>query len=135
MKLLSINVRGLGGEKKWKYIKELIVMEKPGLLCVQETKLINVNASKCFSLWGSNDASWIHKGTDKEGRGILTMWDTKVFKCDRSVDGKGFVLVIWQYIGGESGIDVNVVVLNVYAPCSNNEKCCCGEKLKMCWLM
>jgi len=52
MKVISLNVRGLGGDIKWKYIKELIGKEKPGIMCAQETKLISVSASKCFGLWG-----------------------------------------------------------------------------------
>jgi len=50
MKLISINIRRLGGDIKWKYISELIVKEKPGLICIQETKLASVNAYKCYSL-------------------------------------------------------------------------------------
>jgi len=44
----------LEGNIKWKYLRELIIKEKPGMVCVQETKLVSVNASKCYSLWGSN---------------------------------------------------------------------------------
>ena len=34
MKLISINIRGLGGDIKRKYIRELIRKEKAGVLCV-----------------------------------------------------------------------------------------------------
>ena len=54
------------GDVKWKYITELVDKEKASVLCVHETKLVSLNASKCFSLWGSNDISWVHRGIDSE---------------------------------------------------------------------
>jgi len=69
MKLVSINIRDLGGDVRWKYLKELISKENPGLLFVQETKLTNLLASKCYSMWGNNDITWIHRGIDRERKG------------------------------------------------------------------
>jgi len=57
MKIVSINIRGLGGDVKRKYLRELISKEDPGLFLVQETKLTKLDDSKCYSLWGSNDIS------------------------------------------------------------------------------
>jgi len=122
MKIISLNVRGFGGDVRWKYMKELISKEKPGLVCLQETKLISVSAFKCFGFWGSNDVSWIHKGIDNEGGGILTLWDKKVFNCTKSVDGKGYVLIEGVYNCISSGKDVKVVIMNIYTPCPNKEK-------------
>jgi len=51
MKIVSINIRGLGGEVKRKYLRELVSKEDPGLLLVQETKLTKLDDSKCYSLW------------------------------------------------------------------------------------
>lgn len=39
MSLISLNIRGLGGEVKWSYLKSLIDKEKHGVVCIQETKL------------------------------------------------------------------------------------------------
>ena len=122
IKLISINIRGLGRDIKRKYIRELIRKEKAGVLCVQETKLVKLDDAMCYNLWESNDISWVHKGVDKEGGGILTMWDNKLFKCESSVKGKGFVLVMGDYCCGESGVVVKVLILNIYAPCSIKDK-------------
>ena len=107
---------------KWKYIKELIHKEKIGVLCVHETKLVSLNVSKCFNIWGSNDISWVHRGIDREGVRIVTMWDNKIFNCDMSEEGNGFVLVVRDYKYGVFGQDVKVLIMNIYAPCSNKEK-------------
>jgi len=66
MKLVSINIRGLAGDIKWKYLRELIHKKKVGVLCVHETKLVSLDVAKSFSLWDSNDISWIHRGIDKK---------------------------------------------------------------------
>jgi len=55
MNLISLNIIGLGGDVKWNYLKSLIIKEKPGIVCIQETKLISLRSQNCFSLWGSND--------------------------------------------------------------------------------
>jgi len=122
MKIVNINIRGLGGDVKRKYLRELVSKEDPGLLLVQETKLTKLDDSKCYSLWGSNDISWIHRGADKEGGGILTLWDNKKFTCSRSEEGKGFILTEGMYKSGDSVVGVKVIVLNVYALCSNSDK-------------
>jgi len=57
MSIISINIRGLGGNVKWNYIKELVRKENPIVICIQETKLAKLIDLKCYSLWGSNDIS------------------------------------------------------------------------------
>ena len=42
---------------------------------------------------GSNDIGWVHKNVDKEGEGILTLWNNNVFQCERIEEGKGFIAV------------------------------------------
>jgi len=41
MSLISINIRGLGGGLKWKYLHSIVRRENPGVVCIQETKLLN----------------------------------------------------------------------------------------------
>jgi len=67
MKLISINIRGLGRDIKWKYIRELIRKEKARVLCVQETKLVRLDDTMCYNIWESNDIIWVHRGVDREG--------------------------------------------------------------------
>jgi len=55
MILLTINIRGMGRRTKWKYLHDILGKEKPDILCVQETKLLSLSDTKCFSLWGNNE--------------------------------------------------------------------------------
>jgi len=50
------------------------------------------------------------------------MWDNKVFSCSRSVEGSRFILIEGTYKSGDYDSGVKVVVINVYAPCTNREK-------------
>lgn len=50
MRLCSYNIRGLGGAAKKQEVRKLIVKQKLDLLCLQETKLENVDSAFCLSL-------------------------------------------------------------------------------------
>lgn len=43
MKVISINVRGLGTKEKKQWISSMCLMEKASFVGIQETKLININ--------------------------------------------------------------------------------------------
>jgi len=55
MKIISLNVRGLGGSNKRRYLKELIFKEQVGMVCIQETKCSKFGEENCFNMWGSNE--------------------------------------------------------------------------------
>ena len=38
MNLISMNIRGLGGNTKRKYLSDLIQSDEVGIICLQETK-------------------------------------------------------------------------------------------------
>lgn len=78
-------------------MQSLVRRENPGVICVQETKLINVNNQQCYSLWGSNEISWVHRSVDMEGGDILTLWNKKVFMCDRTKQGKWYIVIEGKY--------------------------------------
>jgi len=55
MKIISLNIRGLGGSVKRRYLRELISLEQVGVVCLQETTSFEFGEGNCFLLWGSND--------------------------------------------------------------------------------
>jgi exonuclease III len=50
MIIASINIRGLGGAVKRKYLKELVRKENIDFLAIQETKLDSITDNLCHSL-------------------------------------------------------------------------------------
>lgn len=61
MKLISYNIRGLGGLAKKKEMLNLIRKQKPNLICIQETKMEFINRALCYLMWGSNDFDFAFK--------------------------------------------------------------------------
>jgi exonuclease III len=51
MKIVSWNIRGLGGLEKRKEVRKLVGDLCPYILCLQETKLQTFDASLSLALW------------------------------------------------------------------------------------
>jgi len=109
---------------KWEYLHNLVKKEKPGIICIQKTKLVSVNSQKCYALWGSNNINWVHRSVDVDGGGILTMWHNQIFNCIKTVEGKGFIIIIREYKTGESDrvVKVGVIILVVTVRKWHSEK-------------
>lgn len=57
-----------------------------------------------------------------DGSGILTLLNNKVFNCILIEDGKGYVVIVGDYILDWGGQVARVGIINVYSSCSNNDK-------------
>ena len=55
MNILSLNVRGLEGTIKSRYLKEIIYKEGIEMVCLQETKAQSINNKSCYAIWGDID--------------------------------------------------------------------------------
>lgn len=75
MKIISYNIRGLGGLAKKKEILNIIKAPKPTFMCNQETNMEVMDRYVCFSIWGSNEFEYASKPYEGRSGGILTMWD------------------------------------------------------------
>jgi exonuclease III len=54
MKIISYNVRGLGGFEKRSEVRKLETEKKPFVLCLQESKLSTVDDLMLKSFWGNS---------------------------------------------------------------------------------
>lgn len=79
MKIISYNIRGLGGVAKKKEICNIIKSHKPTFVCIQETKVEVMDRHMCCSMWGSNDFEFVSKPLEGRSGRILTMWDRRKF--------------------------------------------------------
>jgi len=57
-----VNLEKCGEESRAQSMRVIIHKQKAGVLCVQETKLVSLNASKSFSVSGSNDIIGLIEG-------------------------------------------------------------------------
>jgi len=58
MKILSWNVRGLGGIVKRPEVRKLLSKNNPSIICLQEMKMSVIDEALCLSLWGDVSHSY-----------------------------------------------------------------------------
>ncbi|GLT55434.1 hypothetical protein SLA2020_285550 [Shorea laevis] len=125
MKIVSFNVRGLGGALKKKEVGKLMRMERPDLLFLQETKLEIVDNGMCRCLWHSDGFEWAMKESVGAAGGLLCIWDNLKFVKDMEFTGEGYIGIsgVW---GPEKK---RCHFVNVYAPNDRQKKLKVWEEL------
>jgi hypothetical protein len=112
MIIASINIRGLGGVVKRKYVKDLVRLERIDFLVIQETKLESISDNLCHSLWGADDCNWDFLPSSGN-RGILSIWNKSTTNLIFSFVGEGFVGVCLEW----GALKKVCFVVNVYSSC------------------
>jgi hypothetical protein len=118
MIIASINIRGLGGAVKRKYLKELVRKENIEFLAIQETKLDSITDNLCHSLWGGDDCNWAFLPSVGNSGGILSIWSSSAALLLFSFVGEGFVGVCLEW----GPLKKVCFVINVYSSCDLNGK-------------
>jgi exonuclease III len=117
-KIISYNIRGLGGVEKRKEILHLIYEKNPVVVCIQESKMEVVDQFLVASLWGSTDVGFSFRPSVWASRGIITLWNPLVVEVEFSVSFEHALI-----IGGRLKKDNREFgVANVYAPCDSSGK-------------
>ena len=99
MKVMSINIRGLGGSEKKSWIRELCAKEKINLMGIQETKQGKWCISQITNLWGVDDCDYIQSPATGNSGGLILVWDKKFFNCDFFIVEKSFVAAVGKWVG------------------------------------
>ena len=53
MLIVNLNIRGLGGGTKARYLRSIIGREEAEFVCLQETKTSELSDARCYNLWGT----------------------------------------------------------------------------------
>ena len=110
MKIISFNVRGLGGKAKSLCLRTLFTSLKPDVILLQETMCSSLPALLAFS---KILPSWEFCAVDALGLsgGILTAWNPRVVRC------KAFRIYAGLLIQASfRGLSYPISILNVYGP-------------------
>jgi len=101
MKMLSYNVRSLGGGEKGKIVRRLVQQEEVQVMCIQETKKDMVDKGLCSMLWEDGDMCWVDSPLTHASMGLLCIWDIKVFQIQNQFVGRGFIGLegVWKEMG------------------------------------
>ncbi|GLT36947.1 hypothetical protein SLA2020_112920 [Shorea laevis] len=126
MKVISLNVRGLGSMAKRRELGRLVRVEKPDWLCLQETKLEGVDESLCKMLWYSDDFTRDMKSSVGASGGLLCVWNKSTFVKLGEITGDGYL-----GIKGLWGVKKEVCFfVNIYAPNDRKKKAELRDELR-----
>ena len=97
MLIVNLNIRGLGGGTKARYLRSIIGREEAEFVCLQKTKTSELSDARCYNLWGDNKVGWVHNKGDNGTGSLLSLWNTESFSYESHVMGKGFIIIIGQH--------------------------------------
>jgi exonuclease III len=113
MKIISWNVRGLGGFERRREVSQLVREKKPFILCIQESKLSSFDVSVCKSIWGDLNVDFSFQSSRGASGGLVTLWDVKEVEVWSSFQLEHVLGIHGRFV--KSGEEF--FLLNIYAPC------------------
>jgi exonuclease III len=113
MKLISWNIRVLGGFEKMREVCQLVREKQPFILCIQETKLLVFDVTVCKSIWGDGNVDFSFQPLMGASEVLVTLWDTKEVEVWSSMSFEHVLVIIGRFL---KTIE-EIVLFNVYAPC------------------
>jgi exonuclease III len=118
MKIVSWNVRGLRGFEKRKEVRNMVCEKRPFIVCLQETKLLQIDNFVCSSLWGNTSVDFSFRPSVGASGGLLIMWDVEEVVIHASFSFDHVVAVQGKFLKSQDAF----VLFNVYAPCDGRSQ-------------
>ncbi|MFS8026364.1 putative RNA-directed DNA polymerase [Helianthus anomalus] len=112
MNFLSINLRGIGGDHKAGWIKNIRKEFGVNFLAIQESKRSNVSRADLIKFWGSGSFGFESICASGLSGGLICAWDDSLFALEGSNKNKNFLHIRGKITGSNSVINF----VNVYAP-------------------
>jgi len=113
MKIITYNVRGLGGFEKRSEVKRLVSDKKPFVLCLQETKLSVVDDMLVKDIWGNSAMSYSFQPSNGASGGLLTCWDCNSVQVWSTTRLPSVLIIRGRVLLSNQ----EFVIANFYAPC------------------
>lgn len=112
MNVLSVNIRGLGGEEKSPWIRSLRLVNEIGFIMLQETQFSSLDGMDISRFWGNGEFSYEWVGATGRSGGLLSLWDPRRFTLV-SVEKHRYYLCT-RGVLKETG--KSITLINVYSP-------------------
>jgi exonuclease III len=117
MKIISWNIRGLNGRRKQKMLRELIIVETPDIVLLQETKCTSEDIDRLLPYcWRQGRAASID-ATGTTG-GLTILWNTNVVLMENFFTTKWSITADYRLIGSNKPGHLT----NVYGPATPRDK-------------
>lgn len=125
MKIISLNVRGLGDGWKRMQIKSFLKEFQADLVIQQESKLKLIDNKLVCSLWGKQFVDWLHLDDVGASGEILLMWDKRVLTKIEEVVRRYAVSCKFQNVKD----NFTLAFSGVYGPNRDESRCRLWEEL------
>jgi len=125
MKVISYNVRGLGGTEKRVEVRRLVQEKNPNVLCIQESKLGFVDDNVIKAIWVDALFGYSFQSSVGASGGMITVWNNSLLDVWSSTSFDHVLVITGRVIlTGEI-----FVIINVYVPCDSSAKRILWERL------
>lgn len=106
-------------------LRQMVMHERPAIICIQETKCSHWNAHMINSLGLGSNIGWEHSPARGQSGGLLTFWNPLLVEVtDKSHTAN------WLLITGKCKVDgSDFVCINIYAPQKLRDKQSMWEEL------
>ncbi|GKC13322.1 RNA-directed DNA polymerase, eukaryota [Tanacetum coccineum] len=112
IKILSLNVQGLGHKTKKEWVKELNNKHGVNFLALQETKMDSISHMDVKFIWGNSNYQFVASDSVGNSGGILCVWEESIFKKDDVTVSDNFIALYGTWLPTNS----KVLIVVIYAP-------------------
>jgi exonuclease III len=117
MKIISWNIRGLNGHSKKKMLRDLIFVEKPDIMLLQETKCTTEDIDRLLPYcWKQGEA--VSTVATCTAGGLAILWNTNSMLMENFVTTKWSITADYRLIGSNKPGHLT----NVYRPANPRDK-------------
>jgi len=113
MKIISWNVRGLGGFEKRREIFQLVREKKTFYSVYTRDKLAKVDDFVCKSIWSNANVRYSFQPSLGASGGLVTLWDNNEVEVWLMISFYHVLVILGRFVKSNEMF----VLFNVYAPC------------------
>ena len=124
MTIISQNCRGLRNSSKVEVVKDLLRMDFPDILLLQETKIQEASLLSLSKKNWKNDAGMVVSACGSSG-GLATLWIEELFSLEKSFKTQHWIFIELHH--SQSKISFNI--FNLYVPVNLQQKTKCLNSL------
>ncbi|GJU90435.1 RNA-directed DNA polymerase, eukaryota, partial [Tanacetum coccineum] len=112
IKILSLNVQGLGHKTKKEWVKELNNKHGVNFLALQETKMDCISHLDVKFMWGNSNYQFVASDSVGNSGGILCVWEESIFKKENVSMSDNFIAIYGTWLP----TNTRILIVAIYAP-------------------
>jgi exonuclease III len=117
MKIISWNIRGLNGRSKQKMLREMIIVENPDVVLLQETKCTSEDIDRLLPYCWKQGRAISIDATGTAG-GVAILWNTTALLMENFYSTRWSITAEYRLIGSNKPGHLT----NIYGPASPRDK-------------